>query len=48
VHLLDRLVRADRLVELGRDRLVQQEEIDVVDAEPPQAAVEADERPVVT
>jgi hypothetical protein len=42
-HLFDRLVCADGAVELARDRVVQQEEIDVVDAEPPQAAVEADE-----
>jgi len=46
-HLSDRLVRADGAVELGRDRLVQQDEIDVVDAEAAQTSVEADERLVV-
>ena len=46
-HLLDRLVCADGAVELARHRVVQQEEVDVVDAEPPQAAVEADECLVV-
>ena len=46
-QLLDRLVCADGAVELARDRLVQQEQVDVVDAEPPQAAVEADECLVV-
>ena len=46
-HLLDRLVCADGVVELARHRVVQQEEVDVVDAEPPQAAVEADECLVV-
>jgi hypothetical protein len=43
-HLLDRLVRRDRRVELGGDGLVEQEEIDVVEAEPPEAALEADKR----
>ena len=46
-QLLDRLVRRDRPLEVGRDRLVEQEEVDVVEAEPPQTAFEADERLLV-
>ena len=41
------LVGADRVLEVGRHRLVQQVQVDVVDAEPAQAGVEADLRGVV-
>ena len=41
--LLDRFVRLDGSVEVGGDGLVEQEEVDVVEAEAPQAAFEADE-----
>ena len=41
--VLDRLVCGDRLLKLPRDRLVQEEEVDVVESEATQAAVEADE-----
>src|SRR4051812_6478256 len=36
------LVRADRVVEVGRDRLVEQIEVDAVEAEPSQTGLEAD------
>jgi hypothetical protein len=41
------LVGADGRLEVGRHRLVQQVEIDVVDPEPAQAGVEADQGAVV-
>ena len=43
-HLLDRCVRGDRAVEVARDGMVEQEEVDVVEAESAQAAVEPCER----
>src|SRR5512133_3138459 len=47
VHFLDRLVRRDRRIEVGRDGVVQQEQVYVVEAEAPEAALEADESFVV-
>jgi hypothetical protein len=47
VDLLDRLVRRDRRVEVGRDGVVQQEQVEVVEAEAAEAALEADESLVV-
>ena len=44
---LGRLVGADRVLEVGRHRMMQQIEVDVVDAQPAQAGVEADLRGVV-
>ena len=41
------LVGADRVLEVGRHRLMQQVQVDVVDAEPAQAGLEADLRGVV-
>jgi hypothetical protein len=47
VNLLDRLVRRDRRIEVGRDGVVQQEQVEVVEAEAAEAALEADESLVV-
>jgi hypothetical protein len=46
-HHLDRLVRRDRPVEVGQDRMVEQEEIDVVETEAPETALEANESLVI-
>jgi hypothetical protein len=43
-HLLGRLVRGHGPVEVARHRVVQQEEVDVVEAESPQATLEAAQR----
>ena len=45
--LLDRLICGDGAVELTRNGVVEQEQIDVVNSEPAQAAIEANERLVV-
>src|SRR6478736_5942017 len=42
-HLLGGLVRADRRFEVGRHRLVEQVEVDVVEPEAAEAGVEADQ-----
>jgi hypothetical protein len=46
-HLLGRLVRGDRPVEVAWHGVVQQEEVDVVEAESPQATLEAAQRGLV-
>jgi hypothetical protein len=40
-HLLDCLVRRHRAVEVARDGVVEQEEVDVVEAESSKASIEA-------